>query len=89
MSPAGPRRSAILIIPCLRRIDDLGWADVVWHKEGNPDVQQPHVAELVKEAIILDRHYTFVCARAAVCLPAHPLAATDRALQTARRRARR
>ena len=24
-------------------IDDLGWADVVWHKEGNPDVQQPHV----------------------------------------------
>ena len=42
---------------------------MVWHKEGNPDVQQPHVAELIKEAIILDRHYTFVCARAAsACL---------------------
>ena len=38
-------------------VDDLGWADVVWHKEGNPDVQQPHVAELIKEAIIL----SFVC----------------------------
>ena len=40
-------------------IDDLGWADVAWHKEGNTDVLQPHVSELVKEALILDRHYVF------------------------------
>ena len=40
-------------------IDDLGWADVAWHKEGNADVLQPHVSELVKEALILDRHYAF------------------------------
>ena len=35
---------------------------MVWHTEGNRDVLQPHVAEIIKEGIVLDRHYVFVCA---------------------------
>ena len=38
---------------------------MVWHTEGNRDVLQPHVAEIIKEGIVLDRHYVFVCARSA------------------------
>lgn len=38
------------------RADDLGWANVGWHKK---DVLTPRSEALIAEGIQLDRHYTY------------------------------
>ena len=66
-------------------MDDYGWADAGWHAHAapppsvpsNPDpraeVQTPHLDELVRDGIELDRHYVFK-----VCSPTRSAAQTGR-----------
>ena len=45
----------------IRRPSDLGWSNVAWHTEQSESgPKQPHAMELLKESVVLDRHYAYV-----------------------------
>ena len=52
-STAAPPKVILQVI-----VDDLGWGDVAWHRTGpNAENPTPHMAQLVKEGVELNRHY--------------------------------
>eukprot|EP00966_Prymnesium_polylepis_P298390 6895156-Prymnesium_polylepis.1 len=74
--------------------DDLGWADVGWHRASNDtDVQTPTLDSLVREGVELDRFCNAAVALELTLQPprycmqrAPPLAALQTRTRSARRR---
>ena len=54
--PGAPRPHVVLWV-----VDDLGWANVGFHNEGN--VATPNADRLAAAGVILDHHYTYRCVR--------------------------
>ena len=48
-------------------VDDFGWADVGYHRDGDPEAKKevvtPTIDTLVSEGVELDRHCSFIISR--------------------------
>ena len=48
----------LALLPCFPNADDFGWANTNYHRDiATPEVVTPHMDKLVKEGIMMMRHY--------------------------------